>query len=126
MIDLKANNYEALRKLVYNTVGSESENFADTVLIPMFIDSIEERGDAGCIAEMAMYGSINCCIYVSNYECAKEYAKYFLDIDMAMDNIAEELGCDMHKPEGEIYACWALHVIIDECASNIARALEED
>ena len=126
MIDLKANDYEALRKLVYNTVGSESENFADTVLIPMFIDSIEERGDAGCIAEMAMYGSINCGIYISNYECVEGYAKYFSDIDMAMDNIAEELGCDMHKPEREIYACWALHVIIDECASNIARALEED
>lgn len=126
MIDLKANNYEALRKLVYNTVGPDSENFADTVLIPMFIDSIEERGDVGCITEMAMYGSINFCMYVSNYECVKEYAKYFLDIDMAMDNIAEEFGCYMRKPDGEIYACWALHVIIDECASNIARALEED
>ena len=126
MIDLKVNNYEALRALVYNTVGPDSKEFADEVLIPMFIGSIEERGDTGGISEMAMYGSINCCIYVSNYECVEDYSKYYLDIDMAMDNIAEELGCDMHKPEGEIYACWALHVIIDECAGNIARALEED
>lgn len=126
MIDLKANNYEALRKLVYNTVGSDSKNFADTVLIPMFIDNIEERGDAGCITEMAMYGSIKYGLYINNYECVEYYAKYFSDIAMAMNNIAKELDCDMRKPEGEIFACWALHVIIDECASNIARVLEKD